>query len=189
MELTEKANSYSRNLSGGMRRRLLVAKAMVHNPPIIILDEPSNGLDPQGQADMRELILKINTERRITVVISSHILAEIEKISNRMIVINKGRKVAEGEVNQLMSSDSIKIQIKTDSHTAIENYCKTHQIPFTNENESYYLQWEEANINELIKSLNSENISLYEVRQLKTCLLYTSPSPRDQRGSRMPACA
>ena len=98
----------------------------------------------------------------------SLLMLEIEKISNRMIVINKGRKVAEGEVNQLMSSDSIKIQIKTDSHTAIENYCKTHQTPFTNENESYYLQWEEAKINELIKSLNSENISLYEVRQLKT---------------------
>ena len=151
-----------------MKQRLGIAQALMHQPSLIILDEPSNGLDPQGQADMRELILKINTERRITVVISSHILAEIEKISNRMIVINKGRKVAEGEVNQLMSSDSIKIQIKTDSHTAIENYCKTHQIPFTNENESYYLQWEEAKINELIKSLNSENISLYEVRQLKT---------------------
>ena len=96
------------------------------------------------------------------------ILAEIEKISNRMIVINKGRKIAEGEVSQLMSSDSIKIQIKTDSNTAFENYCNTHQIAFTGENETYYLQWEESKINELIRSLNDENISLYEVKQLKT---------------------
>ena len=85
-----------------------------------------------------------------------------------MIVINKGRKIAEGEVSQLMSSDSIKIQIKTDSHTAFENYCNTHKIAFTSENESYYLQWEESKNNELIKSLNDENISLYEVKQLKT---------------------
>ena len=160
----DKVGGYSQ----GMKQRLGIAQALMHQPSLIILDEPSNGLDPQGRADMRELILKINKERAITVVISSHILAEIEKISNRMIVINKGKKIAEGEVNQLMSSDSIKIQIKTDSHASIKNYCIKNKIPFTNENESYYLQWEEAKINELIKSLNNENISLYEVRQLKT---------------------
>ena len=111
---------------------------------------------------------KNQQRKRITVIISSHILAEIEKISNRMIVINKGRKIAEGEVSQLMSSDSIKIQIKTDSLSAFENYCNTNKIAFTSENESYFLQWEESKINELIKSLNDENISLYEVKQLKT---------------------
>ena len=81
-----------------------------------------------------------------------------------MIVITR-KKIAEGEVVDV-SSDSIKIQIKTDSHTAFESYCNTHQIDFTSENESYYLQWEESKINVLIKSLHDENIS-YEVKQLK----------------------
>ena len=168
VDLLERKKDKVGGYSQGMKQRLGIAQALMHQPNLIILDEPSNGLDPQGQADMRELILRINKERGITVIISSHILAEIEKISNRMIVINKGRKIAEGEVSQLMSSDSIKIQIKTDSHTAFENYCSTHKIAFTSENESYYLQWEESKINELIKSLNDENISLYEVKQLKT---------------------
>ena len=168
VDLLERKKDKVGGYSQGMKQRLGIAQALMHQPSLIILDEPSNGLDPQGQADMRELILRINKERGITVIISSHILAEIEKISNRMIVINKGRKIAEGEVSQLMSSDSIKIQIKTDSHTAFENYCNTHQIAFTSENELYYLQWEESKINELIKSLNDENISLYEVKQLKT---------------------
>ena len=168
VDLLERKKDKVGGYSQGMKQRLGIAQALMHQPSLIILDEPSNGLDPQGQADMRELILRINKERGITVVISSHILAEIEKISNRMIVINKGRKIAEGEVSQLMSSDSIKIQIKTDSHTAFESYCNTHQIDFTSENESYYLQWEESKINVLIKSLHDENISLYEVKQLKT---------------------
>ena len=137
VDLLERKKDKVGGYSQGMKQRLGIAQALMHQPSLIILDEPSNGLDPQGQADMRELILRINKERGITVIISSHILAEIEKISNRMIVINKGRKIAEGEVSQLMSSDSIKIQIKTDSHTAFENYCNTHQIAFTSENESY----------------------------------------------------
>ncbi len=168
VDLLERKKDKVGGYSQGMKQRLGIAQALIHQPELIILDEPSNGLDPQGQADMRELILRINKERGITVVISSHILAEIEKISNRMIVINKGRKIAEGAVNQLMSSESIKIQIKTKSHAEIESYFNTHLITFTNENESYYIQWEEAKIDELIKNLNSENISLYEVKQMKT---------------------
>ena len=85
----DKVGSYSQ----GMKQRLGIAQTLLHNPQVIILDEPSNGLDPQGQADMRELILKINKDKGITVIISSHILAEIEKIANRMIVINKGKKL------------------------------------------------------------------------------------------------
>ena len=96
----DKVGSYSQ----GMKQRLGIAQTLLHNPQVIILDEPSNGLDPQGQADMRELILKINKDKGITVIISSHILAEIEKIANRMIVINKGQKIIEGDVNSLISS-------------------------------------------------------------------------------------
>ena len=87
----EKRNQKVAGFSQGMRQRLGIAQTLLHEPSLI-LDEPSNGLDPQGQSDMRDLILRINKEMQITIVISSHILSEIEKIANRMVVINNGEK-------------------------------------------------------------------------------------------------
>ena len=91
--LFEKSAVKVGKFSQGMKQRLGIAQALIHQPEIIILDEPSNGLDPQGQADMRELIQKINVGLGITIIISSHILNEVEKIANRMIVINNGKKL------------------------------------------------------------------------------------------------
>ena len=138
------------------------------NPQVIILDEPSNGLDPQGQADMRELILKINKDKGITVIISSHILAEIEKIANRMIVINKGKKIIEGDVGQLMSSESIKLSVKTTSNKEIENFFNSRDIVYESNEGIYTISWPEKNIDQLVKELQNDNISIFEIKQLKT---------------------
>lgn len=75
-----------------MKQRLGIAVALVHNPRLIILDEPTNGLDPQGIADMRNLILQLSREMGKTIVVSSHLLSEIEIIANRILIINKGKK-------------------------------------------------------------------------------------------------
>ena len=93
VDLWEKRNQKVGGFSQGMKQRLGIAQTLLHEPSLIILDEPSNGLDPQGQADMRDLILRINREMQITIIISSHILSEIEKIANRMVVINNGEKI------------------------------------------------------------------------------------------------
>ena len=160
----DKVGSYSQ----GMKQRLGIAQTLLHNPQVIILDEPSNGLDPQGQADMRELILKINKDKGITVIISSHILAEIEKIANRMIVINKGQKIIEGDVGKLMSSESIKISIKTTSNKEIENFFDTRDIAYDSNDDLYTISWLENNIDQLVKELHDNNISIFEIKQLKT---------------------
>ena len=160
----DKVGSYSQ----GMKQRLGIAQTLLHNPQVIILDEPSNGLDPQGQADMRELILKINKDKGITVIISSHILAEIEKIANRMIVINKGKKIIEGDVGKLMSSESIKLSIKTTSNKEIENFFNSRDIAYDSNDDLYTISWLEKNIDQLVKELHDNNISIFEIKQLKT---------------------
>ena len=160
----DKVGSYSQ----GMKQRLGIAQTLLHNPQVIILDEPSNGLDPQGQADMRELILKINKDKGITVIISSHILAEIEKIANRMIVINKGQKIIEGDVGKLMSSESIKISIKTTSNKEIENFFNSRDIAYGSNDDLYTISWLEKNIDQLVKELHDNNISIFEIKQLRT---------------------
>ena len=160
----DKVGSYSQ----GMKQRLGIAQTLLHNPQVIILDEPSNGLDPQGQADMRELILKINKDKGITVIISSHILAEIEKIANRMIVINKGQKIIEGDVGKLMSSESIKLSIKTTSNKEIENFFNSRDIVYDTNDDLYTISWLEKDIDQLVKELHHNNILIFEIKQLKT---------------------
>ncbi len=91
-----------KTFSQGMKQRLGIAVALVHNPRLIILDEPTNGLDPQGIADMRNLILHLSRHQNKTIVVSSHLLHEIEQVSTRMLIIDEGKKMVEGTVASLM---------------------------------------------------------------------------------------
>jgi len=99
--LAERAASKVKTFSQGMKQRLGIAIALIHNPPLVILDEPVNGLDPQGIADMRNLILHLSRHLKKTVLVSSHLLNEMEQIATRMLIIDKGRKIIEGSVNEL----------------------------------------------------------------------------------------
>jgi len=112
VKLRSREDSKVKTYSQGMRQRLGIAQSVLHDPDLIILDEPGNGLDPQGQKEMRNLIQKLNDERGITFVISSHILAEIEQLANRMIIINKGEKLVEGEVSKLLNGGGILVTVE-----------------------------------------------------------------------------
>ena len=111
--LEERAFSKVKTFSQGMKQRLGIAVALVHNPRLIMLDEPTNGLDPQGIADMRNLILKLSREMGKTILVSSHLLTEIELIANRMLIIHKGKKMVEGNVAELLDPSKSLIQIDT----------------------------------------------------------------------------
>lgn len=100
--LSERANSKVRTFSQGMKQRLGIAIALIHDPQLIILDEPTNGLDPQGIADIRNLILHLSRHEGKTILVSSHLLHEIELIANRMLIIDKGKKIMEGTVAELV---------------------------------------------------------------------------------------
>jgi len=99
--LAERAHSKVRTYSQGMKQRLGIAVALVHNPDLVILDEPTNGLDPQGIADIRHLILHLSNHLKKTIFVSSHLLSEMELIAGRMLIIDKGKKVVEGKVREL----------------------------------------------------------------------------------------
>ena len=94
----DKVKAYSQ----GMKQRLGIAIALVHDPELLILDEPTNGLDPQGIAEMRSLILHLSKDQGKTIMVSSHLLFEIEQVASTMLIIHKGRKVTEGRVEELL---------------------------------------------------------------------------------------
>jgi ABC-type multidrug transport system ATPase subunit len=100
--LSKRAHSKVKTFSQGMKQRLGIAIALIHDPQLIILDEPTNGLDPQGIADIRNLILHLSRHQGKTILVSSHLLHEIELIANRMLIIDKGEKVMEGTVSELV---------------------------------------------------------------------------------------
>lgn len=101
--------------SHGMKQRLGIAQALIHDPKLIILDEPTTGLDPQGIIDIRNLILKLKNEQNKTILLSSHILSEIELIANRMVIINKGKTIIQGSVKELLEEDFLEVVFTVDS--------------------------------------------------------------------------
>ncbi len=96
-----------------MKQRLGIAIALVHNPSLIILDEPTNGLDPQGIADIRSLIQYLAKEEGKTVFVSSHLLSEIEQVANQILIIHQGKKMVEGVTKELLDPEKRIVQIKT----------------------------------------------------------------------------
>jgi len=168
VDLWDKRNQKVGGFSQGMKQRLGIAQTLIHDPSLIILDEPSNGLDPQGQADMRSLILKINKEMGITVIISSHILSEIEKISNRMVVINNGQKIVEGNVEELMQNELLKVSFKSSDLKLIGSFLTNKKIQYENKNDSIIAQINQENIPLILKKMVESNISISEAKQMRT---------------------
>jgi ABC-2 type transport system ATP-binding protein len=135
--LTDKADSYMRSLSGGMRRRLLVAKAMVHQPPILILDEPTAGVDVDLRQKLLENVKELNRQG-VTIILTTHYLQEAEELCDRIAIINHGKIVALDKTENLLSQihlKKIKFKVKNfknigeklDENLAIE-YLKNNEI-------------------------------------------------------------
>jgi ABC-2 type transport system ATP-binding protein len=104
-KLTDKANAYTRNLSGGMKRRLLVAKAMVHQPPILILDEPTAGVDVDLRRKLLESVKELN-QQGVTIIYTTHYLKEAQDICDRIAIINLGKLVTLKETKELLKDNS-----------------------------------------------------------------------------------
>lgn len=111
--LDTRADSKVKTFSQGMKQRLGIAIALVHNPELIILDEPMNGLDPQGIADIRQLILNLSRQQGKTIFVSSHLLSEVEQIADSLLIIHKGEKVIEGTVQDLLNPEESMVEVET----------------------------------------------------------------------------
>jgi ABC-type multidrug transport system ATPase subunit len=132
-----------RGFSHGMKQRLGIAQTLIHDPELIILDEPTTGLDPQGIIDIRNLILRLKHERNKTVLLSSHILSEIELIANRMVIINKGKTVVQGSVSDLLNAQDLIVSFHVD------NIEKANQIT------------ESSNLDVVIDSVEKGNLLIH----------------------------
>lgn len=112
----DKVKAYSQ----GMKQRLGIAIAMVHEPDLLILDEPTNGLDPQGIAEMRALIISLSKDHGKTVLISSHLLYEIEQMATNMLIMHKGRKLSDGPVKELLNPDESLVDVSVSEPSLIK---------------------------------------------------------------------
>lgn len=111
--LSDTGKKKAKNFSLGMKQRLGIAMALIGDPDLLVLDEPINGLDPQGIVEVRDTILKLNKEKNITIIISSHILEELSKIASNYGIIQEGRLIQELTKEQLLDRCSERIEIKT----------------------------------------------------------------------------
>ena len=112
--LEKRYKSRVKTFSHGMKQRLGLAQALLHDPDLIILDEPTTGLDPQGMKEIRDLIIFLSKEKKKTIFLSSHILSEVELVASRMIIINKGSAKVEGRVEDLLNANRLRVTLEVD---------------------------------------------------------------------------
>lgn len=162
--LAERAHSKVKTFSQGMKQRLGIAVALIHDPQLIILDEPTNGLDPQGIADIRNLILHLSREKGKTIVVSSHLLSEIEVIANRMLIIDKGKKIVEGNVAELLDPAHTLIEIETkDDAVAKEKLQQTQWASFLQPGKQLQLKMHKDDVPRLTNDLVQMGIQIMSI--------------------------
>ncbi|MEN9371582.1 MAG: hypothetical protein RLZZ64_657 [Bacteroidota bacterium] len=173
--LEKRCHDPVRVYSQGMKQRLGIAVALVHDPAFIILDEPTNGLDPQGIADIRNLILYLSKERKKTVLVSSHLLSEIEQVADSMLIINKGKKIVEGKVNELLNPNHVRLEITVDDSLAakrlIENSSWSKGLKHAPEGK-LIVETEAQAVGQLNKLLVESNVNVTSLRSMNSLEAY-----------------
>lgn len=150
----EKVSSYSL----GMRQRLGLAQALLHKPKFLILDEPTNGLDPAGIKELRQLLRKLADEHQVSVLVSSHLLAEIELMCDKIAIIQNGELTNVREINATeVSKYSLELQ------GPVEETLQALSYTFTTQHSAYIIEIEHEDIPKLITQLVQANISIYSV--------------------------
>ena len=163
--LDNTGNKKEKNFSLGMRQRLGIAIALVGDPDFLVLDEPVNGLDPQGIIDIRELILKLNRERQITVLISSHILDELSKLVTHYGFIDSGRIVKEMSAEELEAACKKCVRLEVSNIKALARVLDEMQIDYkiiTDEAADVYAK---VNISRMTAALAKENCELISMQE------------------------
>ncbi|AFN74093.1 ABC transporter, ATP-binding protein [Melioribacter roseus P3M-2] len=163
--LASRHNSKVKTFSHGMKQRLGLAQALLHDPELIILDEPTTGLDPQGMKEIRELILYLSRSKGKTIFLSSHILHEVEMIANRMIIINKGKKIVEGNVADLLRSDKMNVSFEVSDPLKASEIIKeiAEGGEFHPGSNKITLSLTQKEISELNKKLVENGIEVYSI--------------------------
>ncbi|MGZ3937352.1 MAG: ABC transporter ATP-binding protein [Flavisolibacter sp.] len=161
----ERANSKVKTFSQGMKQRLGIACALINNPELIILDEPSNGLDPQGIADVRNLILHLSRNEGKTIFVSSHLLNEMEFIADSMLIIDQGKKLAEGKVNDLLNPADTLVEIDTTNNEITKGILQQSQWSrYLQSSENIILKMHRQEIPGLTRFLVEQDVHVLAIR-------------------------
>ena len=154
----------------GMRQRLGIAIALAGNPDILILDEPINGLDPEGIIDIRELILKLNKEKNITILISSHYLDELSKIATHYGFVDKGKMKREISKDELINKMKHRIVLKVNDTKKFIPYLDSQNITYEIENDKTINIFSNIKIPKLISDLSKNNLEVIDVLEASETL-------------------
>ena len=165
VSLEKQANSYARSLSGGMKRRLLIAKAMVHRPPILVLDEPTAGVDVQLRQNLWKNVKALNNQG-VTIILTTHLMYEAQEMCNKIAIINKGNLVAIDTTNNLLDRiKTKKIIFKVKKVTSISpQNLNGIKISYNSENEiSILYERKKHKIDEIINKVKSAGMEIYDI--------------------------
>lgn len=162
--LEGRGNDKVKSYSQGMKQRLGIAIALLNDPSFIILDEPTNGLDPQGITEIRNLITHFSKNEGKTILISSHLLNEIEMVADSMIILHKGKKMVEGKVSQLLDPSRTLVQIETtDPIAAIQIISTSQWSKYLVSNNSLSFEMDKKNIPLVINFLVEQQIQVENI--------------------------
>jgi ABC-2 type transport system ATP-binding protein len=157
--LTGREQSKVRTYSHGMRSRLALAQALLPKPELLILDEPSDGLDPEGIHEMRQTILRLQRELGLTILLSSHLLNEVEQLCTRIAVLQKGKKVFEGNVSDVRAARG-KVALKTNNFAAAEKILRAQNLITATAEEKFITLAESRSTAEIAQALVTAGIAV-----------------------------
>ena len=165
MRLTDKAHAYSRTLSGGMKRRLLVAKAMVHSPPILVLDEPTAGVDIELRQQLWEYVRELHAQGA-TVILTTHYLEEAEELCERIAIINHGKVVANEPTKQLLSraqEKNVVVTVDRDLSEVPVNICFDKVVLQGERSLAITYSKDKVNAGEVLAALQADGLGIVDV--------------------------
>jgi len=168
--LAKTGKKKAKNFSLGMKQRLGIAICLANNPDFLILDEPINGLDPQGIIEIRELILKLNKERNITILISSHYLDELSKIATHYGFLDNGSIIKEISSEELMKKMEHKIELKVSNLKDFVKYFEENKISYEVEDNNTINVYGNYNLSKFINELSKKNLIADEIHEQEESL-------------------
>lgn len=163
--LSDTGKKKVRNFSLGMRQRLGIALALAGSPDFLILDEPVNGLDPQGIIEMRELLLKLNREHQITILISSHILDELSRLATHYGFLDRGRLVKEMSARQLEASARKSMRVEISDIQALARGLDALGLEYTIRSDKEADIYGEISVTRLVLALSKEGCEILQIRE------------------------
>ena len=165
VSLDDQSNSYARGLSGGMKRRLMIAKALVHQPPIVILDEPTAGVDVELRQQLWENVKLLN-KNGVTIILTTHYLNEAEEMCDRIGILNKGKLVALDSTQNLLNKINIKkVRFKLSNNNSFDRITLKSLSILKSESNELVVSYDKNKLtmNEIIEFLTSKSINILDI--------------------------